>query len=208
MNLEDDGAGKKKSKREPKMESEAAFLRNRRDSIDRLMSEKRPMVKQTSPKLSKEASKEVAFQEKKRFAKMVEAYDQGILAKKFISKSFLKKVVQFQKKKKQNESNRTKQESKVKKAVQHKQELGVRQVRELQVHVDTALKDDPQVCQWLRACGIKAAPERVKAHVFLVVDPSTCSQRTKLVALLKGGYLATPQSCRDGAMKGPLMFFV
>ena len=210
INLEDDGAGKnqKKSKREPKMESEAAFLRNRRDSIDRLMSEKRPMVKQTSPKLSKEASKEVAFQEKKRFAKMVEAYDQGILAKKFISKSFLKKVVQFQKKKKQNESNRTKQESKVKKAVQHKQGLTVRQVRELQVHVDTALKDDPQVCQWLRACGIKAAPERVKAHVFLVVDPSTCSQRTKLVALLKGGYLATPQSCRDGAMKGPLLFFV
>lgn len=208
MDLEDHGSVKKKNKRDPKMESEAAFLRSRRDSIDKLMSEKRPKVAHTSLKLSKEASKEVAFQERKRFSKMVEAYDQGILAKKFISKSFLKKVVQFQKKKKENESKRTRQESKVKEAIQLKQGLTAKKVRELQVHVDPALRDDRRVCQWLRVCGIKVAPERVKANVFLVVDPSTCSQRTRLVALLKGGYLATPQSCKEGALNGPLVFLV
>eukprot|EP00435_Cladocopium_sp_Y103_P066961 s17_g29.t1 len=206
--LDADGVDPKKRKVDPKMSSEAAFLRCRRNSIDKLMA-KDPaerVAKQKPVEVGHEASKEIAFQGEKRVAKMIEAYQQGILPQKFVTGAFLKKVRKFHKKKQENDKKRITQESKVKELLHSKvQGLSKIKVRELKVHVDVAVGKDPKVLQWLQRCGIKPASERVNAGFFVVQDPNSCSQRTRLVALLKGGYMATPQSCTPDGLKGPLV---
>ena len=96
------------------MASEAAFLRHRRDSIDKLMAEEPcKTVKPTPVELGEKASKEIAFQGEKRLAKMIEAYQQHILPTKLITSSFLKRVAKFQKKKKENDAKRLREQEKV-----------------------------------------------------------------------------------------------
>ena len=84
------GADVSKRQKIEAMASEAAFLRHRRDSIDKLMAEEPcKTVKPTPVELGEKASKEIAFQGEKRFAKMIEAYQQDILPKKLITSSVL-----------------------------------------------------------------------------------------------------------------------
>ena len=211
-NVHDSGEKAAKRIKEESMRSEAAFLRCRRDSIDNLM--KQPEKdKKADPKpvqLGSEASKEVAFQEDKRLTKMIEAYHQNILPKRFVTKTFLRKVVAFQKKKKENEIKRRKKNEKVHAFVHGSAShtLSVEEVKKLKVHVDPAVRQDQVVHSWLKKFGIKPAAERVQAGVFLLPDLNSFSKRTKLVAMLKGGYLAVAQSCRDSVLhglKGPLL---
>ena len=108
------GADVSKRQKIEAMASEAAVLRHRRDSIDKLMAEEPcKTVKPTRVELGEKASKEIAFQGEKRLAKMIEAYQQDILPTKLITSSFLKRVAKFQKKKKENDAKRLREQEKV-----------------------------------------------------------------------------------------------
>ena len=208
--LRDDDGVEKSAKRlkQESMKSEAAFLRCRRDSIDKLMKgpEKEGQVKLKPVQLGREASKEIAFQEDKRLAKMIEAYNQNILPKKYVTPSFLQKVVAFQKKKKGNVAKRRNHEQQVQNFLHPEcEELGVAQVKRQKLHLDPAVRQDPTVRQWVRKCSIQPVAERVQAGVFMVPDFDSLSQRTKLVVMLKGGYLATAQSCGKSGLQGTLL---
>ena len=75
--------------------------------------------------------------------------------------------------------------------------LTIKEVKQLQVHVDPAVNSDAKVLQWLQRSGIKPVAKRVNAGLFIVPDP--VAQEDKAGGHAEGwlpGY--TPLLCDTG----------
>ena len=202
--------GKKHAKA---MASEAAFLRTRKASIDGMAEAHKDVPKQATCRvcLGATALREIEFQKKRKFARMVEAYDQGILDRKHVTPKFKQKL-------RAHKENQAKNNKKRDRDAARKQALCARSEKDLQIsckqlrqqglYVDAAANNH-NLKQWLRKWHCSCSEKRLAAGFFVVQDPNAPPHRITWVAILKGAYIATPDSFKaDGVLRGPLLKLV
>ena len=196
------------TKRPKVFASEAEFVRERKASVDELARSAQPgPLKTLSVELGQEAQQEISFQRKRKFERMVEAHDHGILEAKFITDKFKKKLKAFKVNQAKNERQRERKAMETKAILtRDTKNLGLtpKYLGRHGLFVDETARG--VLKPWLKQWGCQCSPDRVSAGVFVVQDPNNAPRRIMWVAVLKGGYLVTPDSFKnDGIVGGPLV---
>lgn len=180
-----------------KITSESEFLRQRRSDIDCAVNETKDQAKKNlKVKLGKAAVKEIKFQRKK-FNQMVDAYNQGVLAQKHVTPAFRKRLAQHVEQEKKKDKQR---KQKAKRASALLNSAGKALTRQQVSDMGIFLEQDvgASAHQWCQKSKCPPKKHRTLAQVFVGRSPELLGQRTKMVAVLLGGFIATESSLSLG----------
>eukprot|EP00438_Fugacium_kawagutii_P007524 Skav231105 [mRNA] locus=scaffold2525:459335:462529:+ [translate_table: standard] len=195
---DDNDNGNDKPKRR-KMISEIDFLRQRRSEIDGAVKDNEGQAKNTvlKVKLGKAGMKELKFQRQKKFKQMVDAYNQGVLDQRHVSPAFRKKLAQHVEQERSRDRTR-KQKAKRAHALltSDGKALTRQQVSDMGIFLEKDAGASARA--WCKVSRCPPKKHRTLAQVFVGRSPELLGQRSKMVAVLVGGFVVTEASLSLG----------